>query len=394
MGELGVRVACLFIAGLFLGGQINRAIYRLAWNPRPIGPWSNPHPDAPARRFTDRLPVWGWFGMEREAALHGRWFWIRPMLIELTTAVGLPALYVWEIGGGLAPGQPLGQAQLHAQFFSHVLLLSCMMIATFVDIDEKTIPDDVTIPGTLAALIVAALLPCSLLPVPGGVLLLSTPFHWPAWLSTLRGLALGLLAYAAWCLAIAPQTVWFRSGWWRGIAYLITSIRRHAMTKWIGLMLIVGCLAIVAAWWRGGPHWQALLSTLCGMAFGGGLVWAVRLVAGWTLGKEAMGFGDVILMAMIGAFLGWQSTLFVFFLAPFAGVAVAVGQWIVTRKPEIAFGPFLCIAALATLLIWPDLWARWGPVFHLGWWLIAILVCSLILLGLMLAAWRRFTRAA
>ena len=42
-------------------------------------------------------------------------------------------------------------------------------------------------------------------------------------------------------------------------------------------------------------------------------MWAVRIIGTLTLRQEAMGFGDVTLMAMIGAFTGWQSTLLIFF---------------------------------------------------------------------------------
>ena len=72
------RLAILFVLGCFFGAAINRGIYGLAWYPRPISPWSRPHPDAPPRRSWDRLPVIGWLGLRREADLHGAGFWVRP----------------------------------------------------------------------------------------------------------------------------------------------------------------------------------------------------------------------------------------------------------------------------------------------------------------------------
>ncbi len=86
-----VRLAAVFVLGVFLGSAINLAVYRLAWFPRPISPWSRPDPAAPSRQFLDRLPVVGWLGLRREAGLHGRGFWIRPMLLELLTGLGLAA---------------------------------------------------------------------------------------------------------------------------------------------------------------------------------------------------------------------------------------------------------------------------------------------------------------
>ncbi len=93
-----VRLAALFVLGAFLGSAANLAIYRLAWRPRPISPWSRPDPSAPPRRFWDRLPIFGWLGLRREAALHGAGFWVRPMLLELLAGIGLAWLYWWEVG--------------------------------------------------------------------------------------------------------------------------------------------------------------------------------------------------------------------------------------------------------------------------------------------------------
>ena len=114
--------------------------------------------------------------------------------------LGLAGLYWWEVlSDGLAPVGPWQSRsilQLHGQFLSHALLLCLMTVATFIDFDEKTIPDTITVPGTLCGLFLAALLPASPLPVPhpdnGQVvtLLTTTPNIWPDWLTPSRGLLL------------------------------------------------------------------------------------------------------------------------------------------------------------------------------------------------------------
>ena len=103
------------------------------------------------------------------------------------------------------------------------------------------------------------------------------------------------------------------------------------------------------------------------MAAGGGLIWLVRIIGGHALGREAMGFGDVTLMAMIGAFLGWQTCLIVFFLAPLAGVVLGLVQLMLRRGSEIPYGPFLCLGALAAIVGWASIWDRLSGVFLLGW---------------------------
>ena len=49
---------CLFVLGTLIGSQLNRGIYGLAWQRRPIGPWATPAADAPPRQATDRIPCW------------------------------------------------------------------------------------------------------------------------------------------------------------------------------------------------------------------------------------------------------------------------------------------------------------------------------------------------
>jgi leader peptidase (prepilin peptidase) / N-methyltransferase len=142
--------------------------------------------------------------------------------------------------------------------------------------------------------------------------------------------------------------------------------------------MIVGvALGAWSPWIRPEPSaastpWEGLLVGLIGWAVGGGIVWAVRILGGWVFRREAMGFGDVTLMAMIGAFLGWQAAVLTFFLAPFFGIAHAlwklvklVGKMISRRKVsgtdrELPFGPYLSLAALTLLLTWPWLWPGWA----------------------------------
>ncbi len=121
-------------------------------------------------------------------------------------------------------------------------------------------------------------------------------------------------------------------------------------------------------------------------------MWAVRVVASGMLGQEAMGFGDVTLMAMIGAFLGWQPSLMVFFMAPFAGLFIAVAQWLFTGRKDIAYGPFLCAAAFVLVLCWRSVWERWGPVFQLGLFIPAVVAVCVLLMAVLLGAYRLLLR--
>ncbi|HEY8536055.1 MAG TPA: prepilin peptidase [Vicinamibacterales bacterium] len=79
------------------------------------------------------------------------------------------------------------------------------------------------------------------------------------------------------------------------------------------------------------------------------LLWGMGELVSRALGKEALGFGDVKMIAMMGAFLGWQLTLVALFLASFAGSVIGIGLVALTgnRDYQIPLGSFLAIGGLA-----------------------------------------------
>lgn len=112
---------------------------------------------------------------------------------------------------------------------------------------------------------------------------------------------------------------------------------------------------------------RSLLASVLGLLVGGGVTWAVRILGSAVFKKEAMGFGDVKLMAMIGAFVGWQGSLLTLFLGcifgAIVGGAIALRSGLSARIP---FGPYLAMGALValfgrtTLLTWLFVdWPEW-----------------------------------
>jgi leader peptidase (prepilin peptidase)/N-methyltransferase len=122
----------------------------------------------------------------------------------------------------------------------------------------------------------------------------------------------------------------------------------------------------VPAWISAHPHLHGLSVSVAGIVVGGGLVWGVRLIGFWILKREAMGFGDVILMATIGSFLGWQPTVISFFIAATLGAAVGAAVWLFRRDREIPYGPYLSIAVLILLLAFKPVWSVAERIFDLG----------------------------
>jgi leader peptidase (prepilin peptidase) / N-methyltransferase len=428
MMPLVVRLVLLWGGGALLGSLVNWAIYTLAWHPRAVSPWSPPLPDAPPRHWTDRLPIVGWFGLRREAALHGRGFWVRPLLLELCLGVAVAALHWWEIdrlglvrdqlAAGLAP--PLGP--LYWQFASHVILLCWMLAASLIDIDEKIIPDEITVTGVLLGLVLATLVPMSLLPdvaervvppVVGEAIILvggqpaAGPRGQSLWLEPVTAVApapwrlphvspqdwpwllVALACYWLWCFALAPRI-------WRGRRGSIVALKLIAARLWrecrrqpLAGIITLGTVAICAAWVPiGAPGRVGLLTSLVGLVVSGGMVWAVRLIGTAALKREAMGFGDVTLMMMVGAFLGWQAGLIAFFLAPFAGLVVGIAQLVFRRDDVIPYGPFLCLGTAAVVVAWAPIWNWARPIFQAGLLVPVVLAICLVLLGVLLLGWR------
>jgi len=100
--------------------------------------------------------------------------------------------------------------------------------------------------------------------------------------------------------------------------------------------------------------WEALL----GLGVGGGAIWGIRILGGWVFRQEAMGFGDVKLMAFLGGFLGWEMALLCIFLAAFFGSCVGIGlKWVgkIEKYGRIPFGPYLALGAYLCLLFGPQI---------------------------------------
>jgi leader peptidase (prepilin peptidase)/N-methyltransferase len=95
-------------------------------------------------------------------------------------------------------------------------------------------------------------------------------------------------------------------------------------------------------------------SALAGAALGGGLLWAISEGYFRLRGREGLGFGDVKMLAMVGAFLGWEQTLLTLFIASLAGSVVGVALIAFRRgglQSALPFGTFLAIGALVAAAV-------------------------------------------
>ena len=117
------------------------------------------------------------------------------------------------------------------------------------------------------------------------------------------------------------------------------------------------------------PLWLVVFgAVLMGYLIAGGVVWAVRIGGSLAFGKEAMGLGDVHMMAAVGACLGWVDPTIAFFLAAFVGVAYAGVALIFKDKltKAMPYGPFLAIATLMVVLGKPLVEIGLGRMFGMN----------------------------
>jgi leader peptidase (prepilin peptidase)/N-methyltransferase len=424
---LPLRLALVFVVAAVMASLANAAIYHFAWRRRLRSPWQPVPEGGSPRTWFDCVPIVGWWQLRRESKIHGSGHWVRPMLIELLFPLGIAWLYWWETEAfGLIAEQVPGQfgkldpaplvGIVHLEFFAHAMLAWFMLIATFIDADDRIIPDTVTVPGTMLGLVLATLAPMALLPqitstpvapivglpltIRAGapVDLYLEPVHlaaaspWPAELlapaPNVYSLLIALGCYWLWCFAFVRRRWLARRGFGRAVQYFFARIVRDWWTVPLREVTAIGTVLVTLVWWWGGGAWVGLLSSLVGLVGAGGVVWLIRIFAGAALRREAMGFGDVLLMMMIGTLIGWQAGVIVFFAAPFAALVYGLVQLIARRDNELPYGPFLCAATVLVIVRWGAIWLWIQTAFAVPWLVPAVLVVCLVLCGAILAVYQ------
>ncbi len=100
-------------------------------------------------------------------------------------------------------------------------------------------------------------------------------------------------------------------------------------------------------WWM--IHLKSFGISFMGAFIGGGVIYRLGILGDFLFKKESMGGGDVKLLAMMGAFMGWELALLTFFIAPFFGAVYGIIEKVRTNDTAIPYGPFLVLGALISL---------------------------------------------
>jgi len=113
-----------------------------------------------------------------------------------------------------------------------------------------------------------------------------------------------------------------------------------------------------------------IVNSFLGIAVGGGLLWVLAWASPYLFGKEGMGGGDIKLLAMIGAFLGWKPALLTIMIGSLIGSAIGIGLMaarIIKRDEYIPFGPFLVAGAVLSLFFAQPLLDWYQGFFNAGY---------------------------
>jgi leader peptidase (prepilin peptidase)/N-methyltransferase len=250
----------VFVFGSIVGSFLNVCIHRM-----PIGGsvvWPSSHCPHCKKRIPayDNIPFLSYLLLRGRCRFCRKKISWRYPLVELLTAAMFVVMF--------------SQFGLTYTFFVYIFFVSALIIATFVDIDHRIIPDEISVGGLILGFILVTV---------GGIQINPISFNFKPLINSLLGIFVG-----------------------GGTIYLTGFLFDVVYFKLLKRPPIQG-------------------------------------------ETESMGGGDVKLLAMIGAFLGWQKALLTFFIAPF--FALVIGLIILIRKKDhtVPYGPFLSLAALVSL---------------------------------------------
>jgi len=353
------------LLGLITGSFLNAVIHRLPLGISLLNPRRSFCPSCGKTiPWHENLPVASWVLLRGRCSGCALPISIRYPLVELLTA----AFYLIAWGRFGLPLAPL--------FW---IFLSLLVAATFIDFDHLIIPDEITLGGTAAGLLFAALIP----QLVGG----ST--WWQGLLFSLLGAAcgylvlwgvveLGKLAFGRRrirsaggavlqleiagreedpLLVLGEERVPLAEFFYRESDQIEATCVRLEID---GGLLESGTLTINHAEIRYGEH----LWPLAGLSDALPIRAEVTEI---TLPREAMGFGDVKFLACIGAFLGWKGALFSLFAGSMVGALIGVLLLLVTRGRSggrIPFGPYLALGAVLWVFAGPELLALYALWMH------------------------------
>jgi leader peptidase (prepilin peptidase)/N-methyltransferase len=372
------------VLGLLIGSFSNVLIWRLPRHESVNFPPSHcPNCDH-ALAPLDLVPVLSWLSLGGKCRYCKAPISPRYPVVELITGAAYALLSV------VFPFSQVGVSLLGL-----CLLFTLLLVASVIDQETYTIPDEISLPGAAIGLLFG------LVNARSGA---ASAVGLPVFEEALRGMLLGAgllitidllgswvirrfrerrfpeapLGYQQIALSLLAGA-WLGVWWGVGVGVLsaaanLLSRRTLRVPEWLTLG---GTLLSLALTGTGvGPGLilmvQGALAAAGGMALLCGLYWWLSPLITKTpeddsddYDASAMGFGDVKLAALIGAFLGWEKLIVAVVFAVVAGAVLGVLQLLILKENRLKFGPYLAIGAVLALLFGSQLVQMYRGLFGL-----------------------------
>ena len=354
-----------FVLGAAIGSFLNVCIYRM---PRDLSVNEPKRSFCPSCQYQipwhRNLPLISWLSLRGKCANCGAKISFRYFGVELLTALLFLAVW-WRVW--MHP-----RAEWHGQGWvlalPYWILVSLFVVATFIDFEHFIIPDEVTIGGTVAGVLLSFAMP----------LLQGQATNLAGALWSLVGAGAGFAAL--WLVVQLGKMAFGRKRlryeepqpftWTRRGEEADFVVGEEAML-WSDFFyrgneqVLMDCVEMQIGRER---FENAAVRCTCDWLHLGDRKWELvkvdvirGVVREVTLPREAMGFGDVKFIATIGAFLGWKAVGFTIASASTIGALVGVISIVLGRRElsaKIPFGPYLALGALLWLFCGPEL-LRW-----------------------------------
>lgn len=348
----GIALIVAALLGANVGSFLNVCIYRI--------PREGLTVSRPSRSFCpscgswipwfDNIPLVSWLRLGGccrfcRAPISSRYF-----IVEALTAT----LFVLVAQRYLGGSEPQWLA-----FIAVVVLVSALVAASMIDLELRILPDEITVRGMAMAPFVALAVPdLHVRPVDDSISWLlhrAAPFVERAsnlLPEVMRSTAAGVLLAGVSGAAAFSAGLYGYALYWRCVHRGQPKHLRDGYLSGVLAAAFAGVFACVLVWpqYLLSPRVYSYTAATAGMLTGSTLIFLVGVVGSAVFRKPAMGFGDVKLMGLLGAFTGWLGVLVGFFIACFIGAIVGVFLLIRYRSRYLPFGPFLAAGALAMLL--------------------------------------------
>ncbi|MGE0267722.1 MAG: A24 family peptidase [Candidatus Omnitrophota bacterium] len=317
-----------FIFGICFGSFLNVCIVRWPHEQSVVSPGSKCISCQKPIAWFDNIPLLSYLLLGGKCRNCKAKFSIRYFFIELLTGVTFVVFYAYY--------------GLDYILIPYLFMVCCFIIATFVDFGHRIIPDQVSVGGLVAGLIFSGIFP-ALHQTDPQVLLFG---RWG-----MRCLV-GLLVVTS-----VLESIFFRDK----TETTVDDQENKIFELWTIVIVSAAIIfdlfvefVLPALKLTGlSQHLLSLDAAVIGFMIGGGSIYAMGVLGDFLFKKESMGGGDVKLLAMVGAFLGWKASLLAFFIAPFFGALFGLIEKVRTNDTTIAYGPFLVLGSLIALF-WED----------------------------------------